>query len=135
MRTHVEFRSDRFPAYPGEEEKINPNRWGQCLAEFLQMKLRELGIETGKEIGFEDWGCKITLVGTPFPMWIGCGNYEEHPDGYLCFIEPSKPTIWKFPFKKIDTMLEVNRIADTLDNILISNPHIHGLRWWENDEK
>jgi len=26
MRTHIEFRSDAFPAEVGEEEKINPRR-------------------------------------------------------------------------------------------------------------
>ncbi len=135
MRTHVEFRSDKFPAYPGEEEKINPNRWGQRLAEFLQVKLKEIGIETGEEIGFEDWGCKITLAGAPFPMWIGCGNYEEHVDGYLCFIEPSKPFVWKFPFRKIDTTVEVARIVDAVNKVLNSDPAIHHLRWWAEDEK
>jgi len=135
MRTHVEFRSSKFPAYPGEEEKINPNLWGQRLAEYLQVKLKDLGILTDEEIGFEDWGCRLSLVGTPFPMWIGCGHYQEYPDGYLCFIEPSKPTIRKFPFTKIDTTGEVARIADALDGILTSNPDIHGLRWWSENEK
>jgi len=32
MRTHLEFRSDAFRAEPGEEEKINPERWGAALA-------------------------------------------------------------------------------------------------------
>ncbi len=41
MKTHVEFRSAKFPAYDGEEDEVNPGRWGKRLAEYLAMKLRE----------------------------------------------------------------------------------------------
>jgi len=34
MRTHVEFRSAKFPAYPREEEQVNPDLWGKKLAEY-----------------------------------------------------------------------------------------------------
>jgi hypothetical protein len=130
MRTNVEFRSDKFPAFPGEEERINPGRWGQALAQYLQVKLRECGISTKIEIGFEDWGCRLDLTGTPFPIWIGCGNYEEYPDGYLCFLEPSKPRIWRFPFKFIDTTFQMHRVADALNEILTTDPDIRDVRWW-----
>lgn len=33
MQTMVSFRSAKFPAYPGEEEDINPGLWGKRLAE------------------------------------------------------------------------------------------------------
>jgi len=135
MRTHIEFRTDKFPAYPDEEEKINPGRWGQRLSEYLQVKLKEHGITTNPSIGFEDWGCIVNLMGTPFDMWIGCGNYEEYSDGHMCFIEPSKSTIWKFPFKRIDTTTEVNRIADVLEKILKSDPDIRAVSWWAEDQK
>ena len=135
MRTHIEFRSDKFPAYPGEQEKINPDLWGQRLAEYLQIKLNEEGISTDEHIGFEDWGCELALVGTPFPIRIGCGRYQEYPNGYLCFITPSQPVIRKFLFKKIDTTSEVIRIADALDKILTSDPDIRDLRWWSKNER
>jgi hypothetical protein len=35
MKTHVEFVSNAFPAYPGEEDEINPGIWGKRLAEFI----------------------------------------------------------------------------------------------------
>ncbi len=34
MLTHMEFRSDRFPPYEGEEQQVNPGLWGKRLAEF-----------------------------------------------------------------------------------------------------
>jgi len=52
--TYVEFRSDRFPPYEGEEEQINPDLWGKRLAEFLRDKLRAEGFESSEPIA-EDW--------------------------------------------------------------------------------
>jgi len=41
MKTQVEFRSESFPPYEGEEDEINPGLWGKRLAEYLQQKLRD----------------------------------------------------------------------------------------------
>ena len=133
MRTHVEFRSAKFPAYEGEEEQINPDLWGKRLAEYLSQGLRAAGVQTG-EIYAEDLGWGIPLPHDAFSMWIGCGRYQEYPDGYLVFIEPSKPAIRKF-LKKIDTTADVGRVADALDKILTSDPEIRDVRWWSDDEK
>lgn len=27
MLTHVEFRSDKFPPYDGEDQQVNPGQW------------------------------------------------------------------------------------------------------------
>jgi len=35
MRTHVEFTSTAFPAYPGEDQEINSGIFGKRLAEFF----------------------------------------------------------------------------------------------------
>ena len=51
MKTHVEFKSDQFPAYDGEEEEINPGRWGKRLAEFLFQGLKTEGIKSFLKIG------------------------------------------------------------------------------------
>ena len=134
MRTHVEFRSSKFPAYPGETEKVNPDLWGQRLAEYLREKLRERRIETG-EISAEDWGWILRLDHKPFPMWIGCGHYQEYEDGYLVFIHPSKPAVRSSWFRKVDTTSEVARVADAIDAVLNSDPEIHGVRWWAENER
>jgi hypothetical protein len=132
MRTHIEFRSDKFPAYEGEEEEINPGLWGRRLAEYLRQKLHEQGIETG-EIFSEDWGYVVPLEQVAFRMWLGCGHYQEYPDGYLVFIEPSKPMVRNW-FKKIDTTEQVGKVADALDRILTSDPEIQAVRWWSESE-
>jgi len=133
MRTHVEFRSAKFPAYPREEEQVNPGLWGKRLAEYLHRKLKEEGIEA-EEIYSEDWGWVVPIHHEPFFLWVGCGHYQEYPDGYLVFIDPSKPTIRKGLFKKIDTTGDVERVAVVLDRILRSDPEIDHVSWWAEDE-
>ena len=127
MKTQVEFRSAAFPAYEGEEESINPGRWGKRLAEFLQQKLTEENIPTG-EIYFEDWGVALPIKNEAFPLWIGCGNLDETEDGFVCFIEPSKPYVRHW-FRKIDTVPTVTRLSETLDRILRSRPEIRDVTW------
>lgn len=128
MRTHVEFRSDYFPAYEGEEGQINPGRFEKRLAEFIASDLPRHGFKVSG-VEAEDWGWMIQLENDAFPLWIGCGNYEEYPDGFLCFIEPSKPFIRKW-FSKIDTTETVERVASALDAILSASGKVAHQRWW-----
>lgn len=128
MKTHVEFRSDKFPPYVGEEDQINPDLWG----EYLKGRLSEHGIETGELIA-EDWGWCLPVKNESFSMWIGCGRYQEYPNGYLCFVEPSKAVIRRL-FRKIDTSVQVGRVTDALDKILKADPDITNVRWWEEGE-
>lgn len=132
MKTHVEFRSDKFPAYPGEDEEVNPGIWGKRLAEFISVGLKSRGI-TAKEPGAEDWGWMVEIENESFPLWIGCANYEEYPDGFLCFVEPSKPFVRRF-FKKIPTEARVQAVAQALDSLLASEPSIRNIRWWTEQE-
>lgn len=129
MKTQVEFKSDKFPPYDGEEEEINPGLWGKRLAEYLQENLSAHGLNvTG--IGAEDWGWMVELENDEFPLWIGCGHQNGDNDEFLCFIEPSEPYIRKW-FKKIDTTAQVGRVAEALKKIIGSNPDIHSVNWMD----
>lgn len=99
LRTKVEFRSTKFPAYPGEKEEINPNIWGKRLAEYLCENLPKHAITT-TGISSEDWGWRVSIAHPDVSVWIGCANYPEYPDGYLVFIEPHQPVVTKLLFKK-----------------------------------
>ena len=132
MQTHVEFRSDRFPAYDDEEEQINPGRWGKRLAEFLRDNLRAEGFEAEEPIA-EDWGWMLPVANDPFSLWIGCGNYEEYPDGFLCFIEPHTPFVRKL-LRKIDTQARVGSLQRAMDKILSEAAGIRDKRWWTHEE-
>ena len=133
MRTHVEFRSDAFPAEAGEAEAVNPGRWGKKLAVFLRGELDRAGLRGG-EVGAEDWGWLVPIDNEAFPLWVCCGNYEEYQNGFLCFIEPSKSTVRRGLFRKVDTTARVSEVAQALDKILASRADIQGLRWWSEDE-
>jgi hypothetical protein len=129
--THVEFRSDLFPPYEGEDEETNPGRYGKRLAEFLVAGLRKAGIAC-KEPGPEDWGWRIDVQNDAFALWIGVGVYEEYEDGFLCFIEPHAPIVKKL-FKKIDTRGPVEAVQRALDAALQSEPGIRDVRWHTYD--
>jgi len=132
MKTHVEFRSDRFPAYESEEQEINPGRYGKRVAEFLAAGLHSHGFET-EELIAEDWGWIVPIKNDGFKLWIGCGNYEEYPDGFLCFIEPHKPAIRRL-FRKISTQSRVEALQRAMDAILSESAGIRDKRWWTHDE-
>ncbi len=133
LPTYVEFRSDLFPAYPGEEEETNPGRHGKRLAEFLVAGLRKAGIAC-KEPGPEDWGWYIDVENDGFRLWIAVGVYDEYPeDGFLCYIEPHEPVLKKL-FKKIDTRGPVGALQQAMDKVLTAERGIRDLRWATHDE-
>ena len=135
MRTHVQFVSEAFPPYAGEQDDINPGIWGKRLAEFLASQLPKHGVTTG-QFHREDWGWEIPIGNHAFPMFVGCSNQLE-PNGnvFLCFINPSRPRIRKGPFRTVDATKDIERVADALNAILEGNPEIRELRWWDENER
>jgi len=132
MLTHVEFRSDRFPALEGEEELINPDLWGKQLADFLKKGLHTEGFETTEPIA-EDWGWVLKVMDEPFALWIGCGHYQEYSDGYLCFIEPHKPFVWRL-LRRIGTRERIAALQRAMDKVLAEDAGIRAKRWWTYEE-
>ena len=129
MKTHVEFRSAKFPAYEGEEEQINPGLWGKRLAEYLVQKLSERGIATEEIIG-EDWGWYVPVRNEGFRLAICCGHQNGGDDEFLCFTDPSTPIVKKL-FKKIDATAQLTRLTEALQQILASDPEIRDVVWTE----
>jgi hypothetical protein len=75
----------------------------------------------------------VPIENEAFPLWLGCANYQEHPDGFLCFVEPSKPFVRRL-FKKIPTEARVLEVTNALDSLLASNALIKDIRWWTEHE-
>jgi hypothetical protein len=133
MKTLVEFRSDAFPPYDGEEETINPGVYGRRLAEFLANGLKAKGFEPLKPIA-EDWGWILPIRNDNFRMWIGCGTRGRRND-FLCFIEPHQPVIRRFLlFGKVDTASKVTVLREAIDELLVAHPEVHDVRWWAHQE-
>jgi hypothetical protein len=76
---------------------------------------------------WEDWGYAVEIENPDFNLWVGCGNYEEYPNGFLCFIIPDKPYVRKL-FRKIDTTARVTAVAAALESALLSHSGVHDLR-------
>ena len=131
MKTQVEFRSSIFPPYDDEEEIINPGRYGKRLAEYIHVHLPKYGFEV-EDIYSEDWGWGVPIKNDKFSLWVGCGNQDEFEDGFLCFIEPSKPYIKKL-FKKIDISEIVTKLVEALESIFLSEKDITGINWLETN--
>ena len=131
----VEFRSDDFPPCDGEKEEVNPGLYGKRLAESLVRGLKQHGFEPLEPVA-EDWGWGIPIKNAGFKLWIGCGNYQEYPDGFLCFIEPHQPMVRRFfVLWKIDTAKQVTALPQALDHILSALPGTRDKRWWTYDER
>jgi hypothetical protein len=133
MQTHVEFRSNNFPAYPGEEEQINPGHWGKRLAEFIREGLQGEGYEPDEPVA-EDWGWVVPVQWKPYPLWIGCSHYGEYEDGYLCFIEPHTPIVRRFLIRKYDAREKITSLQQALDKALSRSDGIRSIRWWTHEE-
>lgn len=132
MKTRVEFRSDKFPPYDGEEEQINPGLWGKRLAEYWVQKLAEKGIETQTIIA-EDWGWYIPVVNADFRLAICCGHQYGDNDEFLCFTDPSTPRVKKF-FKTIDATAQLTKLTDAMREILAADPDIRDVVWIDEEE-
>ena len=135
MLSHVEFVSNAFPIEQSEKELLSDGQFGLSLANFLFNSLTTQGIPA-EQPESEDWGWRIPILNTEFPLWIGVGNYEEYPNGFLCFIEPSVPSLRQFPFfwKKISTESAVSRIQHAINDALGSRDDIENILWRTIDE-
>jgi hypothetical protein len=134
MKTHVEFRSDQFPPYEGEEDMINPGCYGKRLAEFLAAGLKSRGFEPLEPIA-EDWGWVLPIKNDGFRLWIGCSSYQEYADGFLCFIEPHRPVIRRFLcLGKVRTSAKIMALQAAIDQVLSANPGIRDKQWWTYEE-
>ena len=127
MRTHLEFRSPRFA---GGANSFNPEIQGGRLADFLDEHFKAAGYSGG--VIEEDWGWTVNLANEPFQLWLGCASYDDN-DGWLVFIEPSKPFVSRW-FRKTDTRAAVDKVAGLLEKILVEHGDATDLRWWSDQD-
>jgi hypothetical protein len=70
------FTSPLFEVEPGEDEDINPGRYGRQLAVWLKKQLEGRGYSVEPIIN-EDWGRCLICSRDPFMLWVGCGNAAD----------------------------------------------------------
>ena len=132
MLTYVEFKSPAFPPYDGESEEINPGRFGKRLAEYLSAELGRRGEQVGEHFT-EDWGWVVPIENAGFALWIGVGNYDDYPDGFLCFIEPHTENVRRL-FKKIPTRERIEALQRNIHAALVAHPDIRDVKWSTHEE-
>lgn len=126
MKTKVIFRSSKFPPYDGElKQPMGAEYWGKRLAEHIVPRLNERGFQTMTLVP-EDWGWYIPIENSRFPLRICCGH--ETGDQFMCYIDPSTPTV-QIKSRKIDTTQEIGQVINALDDILKSDPDIRDPKW------
>jgi hypothetical protein len=130
VRTHLEFRAERFGGANARPNTYNPEIRGEELADFLSAKFREGGLDPN--VIEEDWGWMVELKADPFPLWLGCSNHGDDGD-WLVFIEPSQPEIRKW-LKKIDTREKVAAVTQRLEQILGDDGGATNLTWWSDED-
>ncbi len=127
MKTFVRFRSSQFPAYPGEEDQINPGLWGQRLAEHLARRLAEKGISPG-QIVLEDWGCLLPVDVDGQAMAVCCGHQDGDDDEFVIFTNPDRPAMRRW-FRSFDLTQPLTRLTGALAEILEADPQVRNVEW------
>ena len=122
------FTSSLFEVEPGEDEEINPGRYGRQLAVWLKSQLETRGYSVEPIIA-EDWGRCLMCSRDPFLLWVGCGNMDVDPSA------PPKQMVWHcFPvaeipllkrlFKKPETAVALAQLDADLRSILVEQAQI-----------
>lgn len=127
MKTFVRFRSSKFPAYPGEEEQINPGLWGRRLAEHLAACLADVDISPG-EIVLEDWGCYLPVIVDGQAIGVCCGHQDGDDDEFVVFTDPDRPFIRRW-FRRVDVSLPLARLTGAIADILDKDPEVLEVEW------
>lgn len=128
MRSHCEFRSTIL----SDEAGVGTAPKGKTVAAFMEAELPKHGYLI-ERVYPEDWGWCVQIANSAFPLIIGCGHYEEWPDGHLCFIEPHKPYVRR-SVKRITTVEVVESLATAMEEVLCRQGQVTDFRWWTEAE-
>ncbi|NKF21926.1 hypothetical protein [Solimonas marina] len=127
MKAQVTFETDFFQPVAGEEEKTNPGRFGQALAEWLQTQLRKRGVEVEGIIP-EDFGWVVMVSRRPFMLWLGCGNTDGSTTEWSIF-PVAEPSLLQRLFKPQTIRPAVDALWEHVKAIVPSIPLVRGITW------
>jgi hypothetical protein len=124
------FTSSLFKLEPGEDEEINPGRYGRQLAIWLKVQLEQHGYNVETVIA-EDWGRCLMLSRDPFSLWVGCGNVDDPTANvpssenivWHCFPAAEVPFLKRI-FGKPDTTAALSKLDAELRAIFSAEPAI-----------
>jgi hypothetical protein len=119
-----------FNVEQGEDDEVNPGRYGRQFAAWLKVQLERRGYDVEPVIP-EDWGRCLMLSRDPFLLWVGCGNVhtasaDNSPTGNIvwhCFAAAEVPLLKRL-FRKPDTSAALAKLDADLRAILVAEPLI-----------
>ena len=125
------FRSDRFNLSKVGDQFINPCCFGEDLAGWLRVRLREKGIEASEPYQ-EDWGWELPVAHENGPYFLCLsGNSDEskaNPDeGEWRVIVDRKRSIGE-RLRGGGKIVEDDRLTGTVEEILRAEPSIREVR-------
>jgi hypothetical protein len=128
MSDGYHFKSTLFEIEPGEDEEINPGRFGRQAAAWLKQKLEQKGYRI-EDIINEDWGRCLMCQRTPFSLWVGVGNIdsESSESGKIvwhCFVVAELAFFKRMFGKAAEVEAARGKLDATLRAILESEPAI-----------
>ena len=132
MKTYGQFRSNRFPTFPGEDEETNPGVFGKSLAEWFADGLRSRDIPV-EEVLAEDFAWLVMVGGEPFRLFIACTSTSDlgkPVEEWQAFVR-AEPSIIQRMFKRINTSPATQRVCDALAEMLDADGDINDIRWSE----
>ncbi|MCX7072370.1 MAG: hypothetical protein NTW01_15435 [Gammaproteobacteria bacterium] len=127
MKAQVTFETDFFMPVAGEEEKTSQGRFGQALAEWLQVQLTGRGVEVEGVIP-EDFGWVVMVSRKPFMLWLGCGNTDGSITEWSIF-PVAEPSLLQRIFKRQVTGPAVEVLWSHVKAIVPGIPSVKGIVW------
>ncbi|WP_395392146.1 hypothetical protein WBP07_14635 [Novosphingobium sp. BL-8A] len=123
-RTHLEFRADYAKSVSPETEPS-----GEEVIAFLVNGIRQSGIAAAEPFA-EDWGWCSVLHVDGFRFLLGCGDYLEYEDGWLCFID-FRQGFRRF-FKPNSARQALRHATHAMHGAVQGNPRCRDRKWWSD---
>jgi hypothetical protein len=135
MRNHVRFVSALFAPREGEEEQVNPGRYGRELATWLAECLRGRGVAVG-EPGAEDWGWYLEGEHGGARLFLACGNVDESRTEWLVWAEAAPARLLdRLRGRRADAMTAQRDVVRLVDACLRAEPDVSGIEWHAVDAR
>ena len=123
----VWFTSSFFRVEPGEDDEVNPGKYGKALAEWVADQLRKRGVAVG-EVFPEDWGWCVMVSGQSFSLWVGCGNEDGSKTRWLLFPAAERGISQRL-FKTVDTAPALSELKNHIAEIVRTIPDVRDVEW------
>jgi hypothetical protein len=123
----VTFETDFFQPLPGEEEKTNPGRYGQALAQWLREQLLNRGVSV-QEVLPEDFGWVVVVARQPFLLWLGCGNTDGSTTEWIIFPQAERSLRQRL-FGGPDPSLAVQELWSHVQVLVPGIPGLRAICW------